>query len=112
MNTASQTTTIPVALTYAAPVRGATRWVAGAASVALAVAAVMLSAAGHTATAGDAIGDAWAGAMFAVVAVAAAVLGFFCGVSDTTFGRGDRTLSVLGSLCNLLAGGVIYAMWA
>src|SRR5687767_6911189 len=110
MNTASQTTTIPFALTYAAPAASATRWVAGAASLGLAIASVGLSAVGRGAMGGG-IGEAWAGAMFVVVAVAAAVTGLFCGASDATFGKGDRTLSVLGGLCNVMAAGVVWAMW-
>jgi hypothetical protein len=111
MITAS-TTTIPFALNYAALAANPVRWVAGAASLGLAIAAVGLSAVGKGTLASAAIGDAWAGAMFAVLAVAAAVTGFFCGSSDAVFGKGERTLSILGSLCNLLAGGVIYAMWS
>jgi hypothetical protein len=109
MNTAS-TTTIPFALEYTSPVASPVRWVAGAASLALAIGSVGLSAIGHGVSGGG-IGDAWAGAMFVVFAVAAAVTGLFCGASDATFGKGDRTLSILGSLCNVLAAGVIYAMW-
>jgi hypothetical protein len=110
MNTAS-TTTIPFALEYSTPAASPVRWVAGAASLALAIGSVSLSAVGRGA-AGGGIGDAWAGAMFVVFAVAAAITGLFCGASDAAFGKGDRTLSILGSLCNVLAGGVIYAMWA
>jgi hypothetical protein len=110
MNTAS-TTTIPFALTYASPTINPVRWVAGAASLGLAIGSVGLSAVGHAALAGSAVGDGLAGAAFAVVAVAAAVTGFFCGASDAAFGKGDRTLAVLGTLCNVLAGGAIYAMW-
>jgi hypothetical protein len=110
MNTASTTTTIPFTLEYSPPAVSPVRWVAGAASLALAIGAVGLSAVGRGA-AGGGIGDAWAGAMFVVFAVAAAVTGLFCGVSDATFGKGDRTLSILGSLCNVLAAGVVWAMW-
>lgn len=110
MNTASPTTTLPFALTYAAPAASPIRWVAGAASLGLAIASVGLGAIGRGALGGG-IGDAWAGAMFVVVAVAAAITGLFCGASDAVFGKGDRTLSVLGSLCNVLAAGIVYAMW-
>jgi hypothetical protein len=111
MNTASPTPLIPFALSYAAPAASPVRWVAGAASLGLAIASVGLSAVGRGALGGG-IGEAWAGAMFVVFAVAAAVTGLFCGASDATFGKGDRTLSILGSLCNVLAGGVVWAMWA
>ena len=110
MNTASQTTTIPFALTYATPAASPVRWVAGAASLGLAIGSVGLSAVGRGAMGGG-IGEAWAGAMFVVFAVSAAVTGLFCGASDAVFGKGERTLSVLGSLCNVMAGGVIYAIW-
>jgi hypothetical protein len=107
----STAATIPFALAYAAPVRRPIRWVAGAASAACAAAALALSGLGQAAAAGSAIGDAWAGAMFAVVAVAAAVTGLLCGSADAVLGKGDRTLSALGAACNVVAGGVVFAMW-
>ena len=110
MNTASPTNAIPLALSYAAPAASPVRWVAGAASLSLAIASVGLSAVGRAALSGG-IGEAWAGAMFVVLAVAAAITGLFCGASDAVFGKGDRTLSILGSLCNALAGAVTFAMW-
>jgi|SRR4051794_2540402 hypothetical protein len=110
MNTAGPTSTIPFALTYSAPASSPMRWLAGGASMGLAIASVGLSAVGRGALGGG-IGEAWAGAMFVVVAVAATITGLFCGASDAVFGKGDRTLSVLGSLCNVLAAGVVWAMW-
>ena len=110
MNTASQST-IPFALTYAAPAANPLRWVAGVASLGLAIASVGLTAVGRGAMGGG-IGEAWASAMFVVFAVAASITGLFCGASDAVFGKGERTLSILGSLCNVLAGGVVWAMWS
>src|SRR5688572_4616535 len=105
MNTASQT--IPFALAYAAPVRSPIRWVAGAVSVGMAVAAVGLSVVGKGLTDGGGLGDAWAAAMFAIVAVAAAATGLFCGAGAAIFGKGDRTLSMAGALCSMAAASAV-----
>ena len=107
------TAALPVLAFYATPVRNPIRWVTGSASIALAIGAAVLTVIGHQLSLGanGAFGEVWQGAMLAVLSIAAAVVGLATGGVDSLFGKGDRTLSILGVVCNVAFGGIFYAMW-